>query len=64
LQIICQVGQKRGRLNIEEEEDDGQPKKKVRLGVPATQWISIYNAKPPMKQRYDVLIHYFSFFSL
>ncbi|PNT46810.1 hypothetical protein POPTR_003G215700v4 [Populus trichocarpa] len=50
--IICQVGQKRGRLNIEEEEDDGQPKKKVRLGVPATQWISIYNAKPPMKQRY------------
>uniref|UniRef100_A0A6N2K8A0 non-specific serine/threonine protein kinase n=1 Tax=Salix viminalis TaxID=40686 RepID=A0A6N2K8A0_SALVM len=50
--IICQVGQKRGRLNTEEEEDDGQPKKKVRLGVPATQWISIYNAKPPMKQRY------------
>lgn len=49
-QIICQVGQKRGRLNIEEE-DDGQPKKKVRLGVPATQWISIYNARLPMKQR-------------
>ncbi|KAJ9183116.1 hypothetical protein P3X46_007022 [Hevea brasiliensis] len=49
--IICQVGQKRGRLNMEEE-DDGQPKKKVRLGVPATQWISIYNARLPMKQRY------------
>ncbi|KAJ6307253.1 hypothetical protein OIU76_017113 [Salix suchowensis] len=49
--FICQVGQKRGRLNIEED-DDGQPKKKVRLGVPATQWISVYNAKPPMKQRY------------
>ncbi|CAJ2668803.1 unnamed protein product [Trifolium pratense] len=45
------VGQKRGRLNIEEE-DDSQPKKKVRLGVPATQWISIYNARMPMKQRY------------
>ncbi|XP_059429633.1 casein kinase 1-like protein HD16 [Corylus avellana] len=45
------VGQKRGRLNIEEE-DDGQPKKKVRLGVPATQWISVYNARLPMKQRY------------
>lgn len=45
------VGQKRGRLNVEEE-DDGQPKKKVRLGVPATQWISIYNARLPMKQRY------------
>jgi len=45
-----QVGQKRGRLNIEEE-DDSQPKKKVRLGVPATQWISVYNARQPMKQR-------------
>ncbi|CAI0409860.1 unnamed protein product [Linum tenue] len=43
-------GQKRGRLNIEE--DDGQPRKKVRLGVPATQWISVYNARRPMKQRY------------
>ncbi|MBA0583042.1 hypothetical protein Gorai_013920, partial [Gossypium raimondii] len=30
--IIYQVGQKRGRLNIDEEDD--QPKKKVRLGVP------------------------------
>ncbi|XP_017983437.1 PREDICTED: uncharacterized protein LOC18589651 [Theobroma cacao] len=48
--IIYQVGQKRGRLNIDEE--DGQPKKKVRLGVPATQWISVYNARLPMKQRY------------
>lgn len=58
-QIICQVGQKRGRLNIEEE-DDGQPRKKVRLGVPATQWISVYNAKQPMKQRYNyALIHNF-----
>ncbi|KAK7295846.1 hypothetical protein RJT34_18758 [Clitoria ternatea] len=45
------VGQKRGRLNIEEE-DDSQLKKKVRLGVPATQWISVYNARLPMKQRY------------
>ncbi|KAK8635327.1 hypothetical protein V6N13_004068 [Hibiscus sabdariffa] len=48
--IIYQVGQKRGRLNLDEEDD--QPKKKVRLGVPATQWISIYNARLPMKQRY------------
>jgi len=48
---MYQVGQKRGRLNIEEE-DDSQPKKKVRLGVPATQWISVYNARQPMKQRY------------
>ncbi|XP_061367615.1 casein kinase 1-like protein HD16 isoform X2 [Gastrolobium bilobum] len=49
--VIYQAGQKRGRLNIEEE-DDLQPKKKVRLGVPATQWISVYNARLPMKQRY------------
>uniref|UniRef100_A0A1D1YCX1 non-specific serine/threonine protein kinase n=1 Tax=Anthurium amnicola TaxID=1678845 RepID=A0A1D1YCX1_9ARAE len=49
--IIYQVGQKRGRLTIEEE-DDGLPKKKVRMGVPATQWISVYNARTPMKQRY------------
>ncbi|KAK9736047.1 hypothetical protein RND81_04G246500 [Saponaria officinalis] len=49
--IIYQVGQKRGRLNVNED-DDGQLKKKVRLGVPATQWVSVYNARPPMKQRY------------
>ncbi|XP_074321378.1 casein kinase 1-like protein HD16 [Silene latifolia] len=49
--IIYQVGQKRGRLNAEED-DDGQVKKKVRLGVPATQWVSVYNARTPMKQRY------------
>lgn len=33
------------------EETDEQPKKKVRMGMPATQWISVYNAKRPMKQR-------------
>ncbi|KAI3799428.1 hypothetical protein L1987_34726 [Smallanthus sonchifolius] len=49
--IISQVGQKRGRLNLDEE-DDGQPRKKIRMGVPATQWISIYNGRKPMKQRY------------
>ncbi|XLR69360.1 hypothetical protein S83_020032 [Arachis hypogaea] len=45
------VGQKRGRMLINLEEDE-QPKKKVRLGSPATQWISVYNARRPMKQRY------------
>ncbi|XP_043691245.1 casein kinase 1-like protein HD16 [Telopea speciosissima] len=45
------VGQKRGRLLVNLEEDE-QPKKKVRLGSPATQWISVYNARRPMKQRY------------
>lgn len=44
------IGHKRGRLAFEEE--DEQPKKKVRLGLPATQWISVYNARRPMKQRY------------
>ncbi|PON44205.1 Serine/threonine protein kinase [Parasponia andersonii] len=45
------VGQKRGRMPIHLEEEE-QPKKKVRLGSPATQWISVYNARRPMKQRY------------
>ncbi|KAI3683465.1 hypothetical protein L1987_83969 [Smallanthus sonchifolius] len=49
--IILQVGQKRARLNLDEE-DDEQPKKKTRMGTPATQWISVYNARRPMKQRY------------
>lgn len=49
--LIYLVGHKRGRLTIEDEEDE-QPKKKVRMGLPATQWISIYNARKPMKQRY------------
>ncbi|KAK9983053.1 hypothetical protein SO802_032578 [Lithocarpus litseifolius] len=49
--LICQVGHKRGRLTMEEE-DDEQPKKKIRMGMPATQWISVYNARRPMKQRY------------
>ena len=45
-----QAGQKRGRLLVNLEEDE-QPKKKVRLGSPANQWISVYNARRPMKQR-------------
>lgn len=51
VKLICQVGQKRGRLTMEEE-DDEQPKKKIRMGMPATQWISVYNARRPMKQRF------------
>ncbi|KAJ8763084.1 hypothetical protein K2173_023289 [Erythroxylum novogranatense] len=45
------VGEKCGRLLINLE-DDEQPKKKIRLGSPATQWICVYNACRPMKQRY------------
>ncbi|KAJ0030545.1 hypothetical protein Pint_12865 [Pistacia integerrima] len=36
----------------QKDEEDEQPKKKVRMGMPATQWISVYNARRPMKQRY------------
>ncbi|KAG9449124.1 hypothetical protein H6P81_009089 [Aristolochia fimbriata] len=49
--LIYQVGHKRARLSFEED-DEEQPKKKVRMGMPATQWISVYNARRPMKQRY------------
>ncbi|CAN8300454.1 unnamed protein product [Cochlearia groenlandica] len=45
------VGQKRGRLLLNSEEDE-QPKKKIRIGSPASQWISVYNGRRPMKQRY------------
>ena len=48
--FYMQAGQKRGRLLVNLEEDE-QPKKKVRLGSPANQWISVYNARRPMKQR-------------
>jgi hypothetical protein len=54
LKLVHQVGQKRGRLLVEEEADE-QPKKKIRMGMPATQWISVYNARRPMKQRYTLL---------
>lgn len=49
----AKVGQKRGRaMAPEEDAEDDQPKKKIRLGMPATQWITVYNARRPMKQRY------------
>jgi len=46
------VGQKRSRDQLEAEEIDTSKRKKVRLGLPAQQWITIYNARKPMKQRY------------
>lgn len=51
MKLIYQVGHKRGRLMMDGD-DDEQPKKKIRMGMPATQWISVYNARRPMKQRY------------
>ena len=55
-QILLQVGQKRARLgndDDDDDDDDGSAKKKIRLGLPATQWISVYNSRSPMKQRYS-----------
>jgi serine/threonine protein kinase len=51
-----QVGQKRNResgaVTTDEDLDLPASKKRVRLGLPATQWITVYNAHRPMKQRY------------
>lgn len=47
----AKVGQKRTRENDDLADDVQAPKKKVRLGLPATQWITVYNAHRPMKQR-------------
>mmetsp|Transcript_917 Transcript_917/g.1380 ORF Transcript_917/g.1380 Transcript_917/m.1380 type:complete len:725 (+) Transcript_917:192-2366(+) len=44
------VGQKRGREQFEEEAEP--PSKKVRSGMGAKQWITVYNRHAPMKQRY------------
>eukprot|EP00884_Botryococcus_braunii_P004689 jgi/Botrbrau1/14220/Bobra.0254s0009.2 len=49
---VAKVGQKRNRESLEDETLEIAPKKKIRLGLPATQWITVYNAHRPMKQRY------------
>ena len=47
-----QVGQKRPReASGEEELELPMPKKRIRMGLPAMQWITVYNAHRPMKQR-------------
>lgn len=51
------MGQKRGGSQIELE-DGGIPKKKIRVGSPATQWISVYNSRSAMKQRSVRLIYW------
>lgn len=57
----AKVGKKRGRDGsgsggggqvTDEDLDLPGSKKRVRLGLPATQWITVYNAHRPMKQRY------------
>ncbi|CAI0389935.1 unnamed protein product [Linum tenue] len=51
IKVVYWAGQKRGR-SLVGLGDGGQPKKKIRLGTPATQWISVYNCRNSMKQRY------------
>ena len=47
------VGMKRKISDMQFDTDDkDRLKKKVRVGLPAQQWITIYNAHRPMKQRY------------
>ena len=50
---VMQVGQKRGREEVDTLDigEDGQPKKRIRTGFPASQWITVYNKGMPMKQR-------------
>lgn len=55
VKLIQQVSKKRGRLSLEED-DTQQIKKKIRIGSPGSQWISVYNARPSMKQRYILFI--------
>jgi hypothetical protein len=52
-----QVGSKRPREQDDMLDDSQAPKKKVRLGLPATQWITVYNAHRPMKQRCVLLLY-------
>ena len=52
--LLCQkAGQKRKRESGDAEEDLEMPvaKKRIRMGLPAMQWITVYNAHRPMKQR-------------
>ncbi|XP_076910389.1 casein kinase 1-like protein HD16, partial [Bidens hawaiensis] len=48
------IGHKRGIISLEEDDDDDddeQPKK-IRMRMPASQWIIVYDACRPMMQRY------------
>jgi serine/threonine protein kinase len=54
IETAMEAGRKRGRQELEELTADfeGGKRKKIRLGYPASQWITIYNKHAPMKQRY------------
>ncbi|XP_056166537.1 casein kinase 1-like protein HD16 [Syzygium oleosum] len=46
-EVVHRVPCKRAQLN-----DVGEPSKEIRMGLKLTQWISVYQVHPPMKQRY------------
>ena len=54
VETAMEVGRKRGheQLEVLTADFEGGKRKKVRLGLPASQWITIYNKHRPMKQRY------------
>nr|PNR54611.1 hypothetical protein PHYPA_008288 [Physcomitrium patens] len=50
--VLKRLVKREGESDVEEDEDD-QPKKKIRLGMPATQWITTFTTLGgQMKQRY------------
>lgn len=55
LKLVYQVGQKRGRVSIAVDEDE-ETKKKVRIGMRARQWITVFSARRPMKQRFVYIL--------
>ncbi|KAL8031877.1 hypothetical protein ABFX02_13G058100 [Erythranthe guttata] len=48
---VPRVGDKRGAIEMDDNEDE-QRTKKVRSGVPEAQWIILFDDRPPMEQRY------------
>lgn len=55
VETAIEVGKKRGHGSLETLTADFGPngvRRKVRQGVPASQWITVYNKMAPMKQRY------------
>lgn len=52
IQTALQVGRKRARSDADgSSEGAGQPKRQ-RLGAPASQWVTVYNKRDAIKQRY------------
>ena len=52
--VALEAGKKRGREQLDALTADFESgkRKKIRMGMPASQWITVYNKNKPMKQRY------------